>query len=54
MAASNRQREEITTMEKAWMYRTEYELMKRQGERTDLICSQLRNKLETGRKQLIN
>ena len=33
MAASNRQREEITTMEKAWMYRAEYELMKKKAGR---------------------
>lgn len=49
MAASNRQREEITTMEKAWMYRAEYDLMKRQGQRTDLTCSQLGNKLDSGK-----
>lgn len=49
MAASNRQREEITTMEKAWMYRAEYELMKKQGQRTDLTCGQIDHKLETGR-----
>lgn len=48
MAASNRQREEITTMEKAWMYRSEYDLMKKQGRRIDLTSSQFGKKLEGG------
>ena len=48
MAASNRQREEITTMEKAWMYRAEYDLMKKQGRRIDLTSSQFGKKLEGG------
>lgn len=47
MAATNRQREKITTMEKAWTYRLEYEQMRRrQGERTDLTNSQNGNKSE--------
>lgn len=47
MAATNRQREKITTMEKAWTYRLEYEQMRRrQGERTDLTNSQNGNKLK--------
>ena len=48
MSASNRQREEITTMEKAWMYRSEYDLMKKQGRRIDLTSSQFGKKLEGG------
>ena len=39
MASSNRQREARTIMEKAWTYRFEYELLKRQGERNDLAES---------------
>lgn len=47
MAASNRQREEITTMEKAWMYRAEYDLMKRKaGRPTSENYSQLGNNLK--------
>lgn len=48
MAASNRQREEITTMEKAWMYRSEYDLMKKQGRRIDLTSDQIGRKSGSG------
>lgn len=49
MAASNRQREEITTMEKAWMYRAEYDLMKRKAGRPSENGAQLEHHLEKGK-----
>ena len=49
MAASNRQREEITTMEKAWMYRAEYELMKKKAGRPSENGAQLEHHLERGK-----
>lgn len=52
MAASNHQREDLLPSEKGWMYRIEYEGMKRQGERSDVTCYQDGNKLEEGKKSI--
>lgn len=44
MVDSNLARENILPSEKAWSYKLKLDAMKRQGERTDLTCSQLGNK----------
>lgn len=46
MIDSNLQRESILPSEKAFAYKMKLEAMNRQGQRTDLTCSQLGNKLE--------
>lgn len=46
MVDSNLQREELLPSEKAFSYKMRLEAMKRQGERTDLTCSPLANKLQ--------
>jgi len=51
MVDSNIQREEILPSERAFAYKIKLEAMKRQGERTDLTCSQVGNKLN-GKKSL--
>ena len=49
MVESNFQRTTILPSEKAFAYRMRLEAMNRQGQRTDLTCSPLGNKLEMGR-----
>jgi ParB family chromosome partitioning protein len=51
MVDSNLQREKILPSEKALAYKMKLEAMKRQGQRTDLTCSPVDNKL-TGKKSL--
>ena len=51
MVDSNMQREQILPSEKAFAYKMRLEAMKRQGERSDLTCSPLGNKLY-GKKSL--
>lgn len=51
MVDSNLQREKILPSEKALAYKMKLEAMKRQGQRTDLTCSPLDNKL-AGKKSL--
>jgi ParB family chromosome partitioning protein len=46
MVDSNLQRESILPSEKAFAYKMKLEAMNRQGQRTDLTCSQLGNKLD--------
>jgi ParB family chromosome partitioning protein len=46
MVDSNLQREKILPSEKALSYKMRLEAMKRQGERTDLTCSPVANKLQ--------
>ena len=46
MVDSNLQRENILPSEKAFAYKMKLEAMNRQGQRTDLTCSQLGNKLD--------
>ena len=46
MVDSNLQRESISPSEKAFAYKMKLEAMNRQGQRTDLTCSQLGNKLD--------
>lgn len=45
MVDSNLQREELLPSEKAFAYKMKLDAMKRQGQRTDLTCSQIGNKL---------
>ena len=45
MVDSNLQREELLPSERAFAYKMKLEAMKHQGERVDLTCSQLGNKL---------
>lgn len=45
MVDSNLQRENISPSEKAFAYKMKLEAMNRQGQRTDLTCSQVGNKL---------
>ena len=45
MVDSNLQREELLPSEKAFAYKMKLDAMKRQGQRTDLTCSQFGNKL---------
>lgn len=52
MAASNHQREDLLPSEKGWMYRIEYEGMKKQGERSDLTCDHDGHKLEESKKSI--
>ena len=47
MVDSNLQRESIAPSEKAFAYKMKLEAMNRQGQRTDLTCSQLGNKLDS-------
>lgn len=47
MVDSNLQRESILPSEKAFAYKMKLEAMNRQGQRTDLTCSQLGNKLDS-------
>jgi ParB family chromosome partitioning protein len=47
MVDSNIQREEILFSERAFAYKLKLDAMKRQGQRTDLTCSQVGNKLES-------
>ncbi len=49
MVESNFQRTTILPSEKAFAYRMRLEAMNRQGQRSDLTCSPVGNKLETGR-----
>lgn len=49
MVESNFQRTTILPSEKAFAYRMRLEAMNRQGQRSDLTCSPLGNKLEMGR-----
>lgn len=51
MVDSNLQREKILPSEKALAYKMKLEAMKRQGQRTDLTCSPVDNKL-AGKKSL--
>jgi ParB family chromosome partitioning protein len=51
MVDSNLQREKILPSEKAFAYKMKLEAMKRQGQRTDLTCSPVDNKL-AGKKSL--
>lgn len=51
MVDSNMQREQILPSEKAFAYKMRLEAMKRQGERNDLTCSPVGNKLH-GKKSL--
>lgn len=51
MVDSNLQREKILSSEKAFAYKMKLEAMKRQGQRTDLTCYPLDNKL-SGKKSL--
>ena len=46
MVDSNLQRESLLPSERAFAYRMKLEAMKHQGERVDLTCSQVGNKLE--------
>ena len=46
MVDSNLQRESISPSEKAFAYKMKLEAMNRQGQRTDLTCSQVGNKLD--------
>jgi ParB family chromosome partitioning protein len=46
MVDSNLQRESIAPSEKAFAYKMKLEAMNRQGQRTDLTCSQVGNKLD--------
>ena len=46
MVDSNLQRESILPSEKAFAYKMKLEAMNRQGQRTDLTCSQVGNKLD--------
>lgn len=46
MVDSNLQRENILPSEKAFAYKMKLEAMNRQGQRTDLTCSQVGNKLD--------
>lgn len=46
MVDSNLQREHIAPSEKAFAYKMKLEAMNRQGQRTDLTCSQVGNKFE--------
>lgn len=46
MVDSNMQRESISPSEKAFAYKMKLEAMNRQGQRTDLTCSQVGNKLD--------
>lgn len=46
MVDSNFQRENISPSEKAFAYKMKLEAMKRQGQRNDLTCSQVGNKLD--------
>ena len=46
MVDSNLQREQILPSEKAFAYKMKLDAMKHQGERVDLTCSQVGNKLE--------
>jgi ParB family chromosome partitioning protein len=46
MVDSNLQRESISPSEKAFAYKMKLEAMNRQGQRTDLTCSQIGNKLD--------
>lgn len=46
MVDSNLQRENLLPSEKAWAYKMKLDAMNRQGERNDLTCSQLGNKLK--------
>ena len=49
MVDSNLQREQILPSEKAFAYKMKLDAMNRQGQRTDLTCSQIGNKL-SGKK----
>ncbi|MBR2928752.1 MAG: ParB/RepB/Spo0J family partition protein [Oscillospiraceae bacterium] len=51
MVDSNIQRENLLPSEKAFAYRMKLEAMKHQGERVDLTCAQVGNKL-TGKKSV--
>jgi len=51
MVDSNLQRDKILPSEKAFAYKMKLEAMKRQGQRTDLTCSPVDNKL-AGKKSL--
>jgi ParB family transcriptional regulator, chromosome partitioning protein len=46
MVDSNLQRETLLPSERAYAYKMKLEAMKRQGQRTDLTCSQVGNKLQ--------
>lgn len=48
MVDSNMQRERVLPSEKAFAYRMKLEAMRRQGERVDLTCSPVGNKLDSG------
>ncbi|MGL4484932.1 MAG: ParB/RepB/Spo0J family partition protein [Anaerovoracaceae bacterium] len=52
MVATNHQREDLLITEKGWIYRIEYEAIKRQGKRKDLTCGQNGHKLEKRKKSL--
>jgi len=52
MVDSNLQREEILPSEKAFAYKMRLEVMKRQGQRTDLTCVPMAQKSKTSREVL--
>ena len=52
MVDSNLQRENILPSEKAKAYKMKNDAQKRQGERKDLTCSQVGNKLDKGKKTI--
>lgn len=52
MVDSNLQRENILPSEKAFAFKLKLDAIKRQGERTDLTCTQVGHKLNEGKKSV--
>jgi ParB family chromosome partitioning protein len=52
MVDSNLQRENILPSERAFAFKLKLDAIKRQGERTDLTCTQLGHKLNEGKKSV--
>ena len=52
MVDSNLQRENILPSERAFAFKLKLEAIKRQGERTDLTCTQVGHKLNEGKKSV--
>ncbi|WP_101696225.1 ParB/RepB/Spo0J family partition protein [Clostridium minihomine] len=52
MVDSNLQRETLLPSERAFAFKMKLEAIKRQGERTDLTCTQLGHKLNEGKKSV--